>query len=84
MNEIKQSCENMVLTGEVNNNGENKPIIFFNNGIFCRKFIHKLVLNLNNLDSLVDENTYKLFKSSYEIIGEDEKKRKYNYWTSFG
>ena len=74
MNEIKQSCENMVLTGEINNSEENKPIIFFNNGIFCRKFIHKLVLNLNNLDSLVDENTYKLFKSSYKIIGEDKKK----------
>ena len=71
MNEIKEMCENMILTGEINNNNENKPIIYFNNGIFCRNFIHKLVLDLNYLDPLVDGNIYGLFKSSYEIVGKE-------------
>ena len=74
MKEIKEMCENMILTGEIDNNNENKPIIYFNNGIFCRNFIHKLVLDLDYLDSLVDENTYGLFKSSYEKNGKDGKK----------
>ena len=71
MTEIKERCDNMVLTGEINNDSINEAIITYNNnGIYGRKFIHKLILDLNYFDALVDQATFKLF-SGYKIKKEN-------------
>ena len=71
MTEIKERCDNMVLTGEINNDSTNEAIITYNNnGIYGRKFIHKLILDLNYFDALVDQATFKLF-SGYKIKKEN-------------
>ena len=71
MAEIKERCDNMILTGEINNDSTNEEIIGYNsNGIYGRKFIHKLILNLNNFDSLIDQKTFNLF-SEYNINKKD-------------
>ena len=71
ISEIKECCENMILTGEINNDEKNKPTINLdNNHIFSKKFIHKLILNLDDFDSLIDIKTYLLFRT-YNIFDVD-------------
>ena len=64
--EIKEMCDNMVLTQEINNIDNNKSYPM-DNGSYGYKFIHKIIFELEDFDSLVDENTYNLFK---ELSGE--------------
>ena len=69
MKEIKERCDNMILTGEISNDSNNLPFIFINDiNLFERTFIHKIKLNLEYFDSLIDEKTYELlFKENILI-----------------
>ena len=60
-NEIKEICDNMVLTGEITNSENYKPGPMDNES-FGNNFIHKLELKLEDFDSLVDEETFTLLK----------------------
>ena len=67
---VKEICNNMVLMGEINNNEESKPPIMDNES-FGNLFIHKLILEKEDFDYLVDEKTYDLFK---KISGQNASK----------
>ena len=69
MKEIKERCDNMILTEEISNDSNNLPFIFINDiNLFERTFIHKIKLNLEYFDSLIDEKTYELlFKENILI-----------------
>ena len=56
--------------GEINNNEESKPPIMDNES-FGNLFIHKLILEKEDFDYLVDEKTYDLFK---KISGQNTSK----------
>ena len=56
--------------GEINNNEESKPPIMDNES-FGNLFIHKLILEKEDFDYLVDEKTYDLFK---KISGQNASK----------
>ena len=59
--EIKERCDNMILTGEINNSEKFKPsqIKYNSSG---KIFIHKIYYNLEDFDCLVDEKTFDLFQ----------------------
>ena len=79
MKEIKERCDNMILTGEISNDSNNLPFIFIkDNNLFVNNFIHKIKLNLEYLDSLIDEKTYDLFKE-YEGFTSNNKKEDYYF-----
>ena len=59
--EIEESCNNMILTGEINNNGNNFNQQNIESGFDKRNFIHKLILTLDDFDCLVDKDTYNSF-----------------------
>ena len=58
--EIKEICDNMILTGEINNSEELKltQIEYNSSG---KIFIHKIYYILDDFDCLVDEKTFDLF-----------------------
>ena len=64
--EIKGICKNMALTGQITNTEENKPSPMTND-IYGTTFIHKPFFELQDLDSIVNEKTFNLFK---ELSGE--------------
>ena len=63
---IKERCDDMILTGEINNSEEFKPsqIEYNSSG---QIFIHKIYYNLEDFDCLVDEKTYDLFQEISDI-----------------
>ena len=61
MKEIKERCDNMLLTGEINNDSNNMPEFISNSDTFVRNWIHKLIFNLENFDLIIDEKTLSLF-----------------------
>ena len=61
MSEIKERCDNMVLTGEINNDSNNKPEYISTSDTFVRSWIHKLIFNLDNFDSIIDLKTFVKF-----------------------
>ena len=59
--EIKERCDNMILTEEINKSEKFKPsqIEYNSSG---KIFIHKIYYNLEDFDCLVDEKTFDLFQ----------------------
>ena len=66
--EIEERCNNMILTGEINNNGNNFNQQNIESEFDKRNFIHKLILNLDDFDCLVDKDTYNTYNSFFFII----------------
>ena len=60
-NEIKEICNNMILMNQITESEEYKPPSMDNES-YGNRFIHKLILNLEDFDCLVDEKTFNLFK----------------------
>ena len=60
--EIKKICNDMISAKEIKNSEEFKPIEIDNQS-YGNIFLHKLIYNLEDFESLVDEDTYKLFKN---------------------
>ena len=75
-NEIKEICNNMILMNQITESEEYKPPSMDNES-YGNIFIHKLILNLEDFDCLVDEKTFNLFQklsSDYSFFSfEDEK-----------
>ena len=67
--EIKTSCDNMILTEQINNSDYFKPLSM-NNESYGKTFMNKLILNLENFESIVDEETYKLFDKFVGSVNE--------------
>ena len=62
MAEIKERCDNMILTGEINNDPpKEENNLSSKKDINRKKFITKLILDLYDFDSLIDQGTYILF-----------------------
>ena len=57
--EIKQMCNNMKLTGEINSDGI--PPFPMDNEQAGNSFCNRIILNLENLNCLVTENNYNYF-----------------------
>ena len=72
ISEIKERVDNMILTGELNDDSDNQPVMINYAGFDLRNFIHKIIFNLDDFDALIDEETFKLF-SSYEGINDKNK-----------
>ena len=60
--EIEEICNNMKNTNEITNSEEYKPPPLIDNESYLNTFIHKLVLNIEDFDCVLDEKTYKLFE----------------------
>ncbi len=60
--EIEEICNNMKNTNEITNSEEYKPPPLIDNESYLNTFIHKLVLNVEDFDCVLDEKTYKLFE----------------------
>ena len=59
--EMDRICNKMIVDGKINSSEDKKPPQMINE--FCGKtYFSKLILTLDNFDSLVDDNTYKLFQ----------------------
>ena len=62
--DVEEMCNNMVLTGEINNFTNNK-IPKMDNERAWRPFLNKIIYELSDFDCLVDERTFNLFTCLY-------------------
>ena len=72
--EVEERCDNMILIGEIKDDSDNKinkPYMVKNNAFDLRNFIHKIIIELEDFDYLIDKKTYNLFSSSYDGIGKN-------------
>ena len=60
--EMDRICNKMILDGVINNSEDKKPLKM-DNEYYGKTYFSKLILTLDYFDSLVDEDTYKLFQS---------------------
>ena len=72
ISEVKARLDNMILTGELNEDLNKQPFMVNNPGFDLRNFIHKIIYNLDDFDAFIDEETYNLF-SSYEGLNDKNK-----------
>ena len=59
--DVKEICQNLVLLGEINDNEENKPVVWDNES-YGKIFVHKIILDIKDFDNIVNEKTFNLFK----------------------
>ena len=70
--EITSILNTMISTEEINNSENDKPSPIYN-GNKVNEFFNKTKTNIELLDGLLDENTYKVFTKNIGISDESEK-----------